>query len=203
MTLTEYFGRHLNGAWQLLRGNEQGLEAFDLSPEGFYRSFWAIAVAFALLVPIFIADHGIGVAFAAETTEVRFAMPLSVYVPTEVFVAAAGWAIFLVLMRSAAQIFGVGGRYSVFVIAYNWSSLLIVCLSLPLATAQLGGLTTWEVNLAIQFTLGLIFLVYSWFVARTALGLSGLDAAAVVALEILIVLLLAYPTEAFYAQFGA
>jgi len=201
MTLPDYFTQHLRGAWRLLRWDVDGLQEFDLTADGFYRSFWAIAAAFVLMVPAFAADHRVGMAFAAHAEDVQFAMPLGVYVATEMGVAAIGWATFLLMMSPAARALGAGDRYAIFVIVYNWASLLVVSLTLPLAVAQLSGIASWDITLAVQFVLALVFLVFSWFVARVALDLEGLDAAAVVALEVVIFVLLAYPTEAFYSSF--
>lgn len=202
MSLTAYIGHHLGGAWRLLWGDADGLEDFDISDEGFQRSFWAILVAFVLLLPNFAADHRAGLSFAAQAENVQFAMPLNVYLATEMTVNVIGWAVFLILMVPVARAFGVSKRYAAYVIAYNWMNLLTVVLVLPLAAAQLMGFVTWDLALAAQLMLGLVFLVYSWFVAKTALGLSGLDAAAVVALETLIFVILSYPAEGLYAQFG-
>jgi len=202
MTATEYFTHHLGGAWRLLWGDADGLEDFDLSDVGFQRSFWAIMVAFVLLLPNFAADHHAGVSFAAQAENVKFDMPLSVYLATEVTVNVIGWAVFLILMVPVARAFGVSARYSRYVIAYNWMNLLTVILVLPLAALELLGFVSWDLALLAQLLLGLIFLVYSWFVAKIALGLKGLDAAAVVALETLIFVILSYPAEGLYARYG-
>jgi len=203
MTLTDYFIRHLHGAWRLLRGDEAGLSELDLSTDGFYRSFWAMAAAFLLAVPGIVADHRAGLAFAAQTPDVNFAMPLSVYVVTEIAVFLIGWGVFLWLMMTVARRFGAADRYGAYVIVYNWASLLMVCIGLPLALAQLGGLITWDLALALQIILGLIFLTYSWFIAVKALQINGWDAGAVVALEILLYIILAMPVERIYAVFPA
>jgi len=203
MMLTDYFTRHLHGAWRLLRGDEAGLSEFDLSTDGFYRSFWAMAAAFALALPGIVADHRAGLAFAAQMPDVQFAMPLRVYAVTEMTAYLIGWGVFLWLMMTVARRFGVANRYGAYVIVYNWASLLMVCISLPLALAQLGGLITWDLALALQIILGLIFLTYSWYIAVKALQINGWDAGAVVALEILLYFILAIPVEKIYAAYGA
>lgn len=202
MTLTEYFSQHVRGAWRLLWWDESGLESFDQSDEGFYRSFGAMGVAFVLLIPVFMADHRAGLEFAAGTPDVRFAMPLTVYLATEFVVGIFGWAVFLMLMVPFARAFGVVDRFVPYVIAYNWTSLLMVSFGFVLALFQLAGLVPWDMALAVQLVFAFVFLLYSWFVAVTALRLPALDAAAVVAMELAIYLVLARPTEALYAQYG-
>lgn len=203
MSPTDYFRDHLFGAWRLLRGDEGGFENFDVSLQGFWRSFWAVAVGFALMVFILIADYRTQIAFAAQSPDYQFAVPQTIFLATEVVTGLLGWIVFLMLMVPFARAFGVASRYVAYVIAYNWASLLIICLSLPLALLVLSGVVSWDVVLPFQLLLAMIFLAYAWFVALAGLGLSRLDAAAVVALETLVFLILSYPARGIYAAFSA
>ena len=195
----DYIRHHLLGAWCLLRGDEGGFDHFDLSQDGFYRSFWAVAFGLVGLVVILVADHRMGLYFAANVPDFDFRVALGPYVGIEALSGLGAWAMFLVLMVPFARHFGVGQNYGRFVIAYNWASLMMILLSLPLAMLGLSGEFSWDAIVFFQLLLGLVFLIYSWFVAYKGLGLGRLDAAAVIALESVVFLLVSYPARGLYA----
>ncbi len=194
----DYFRHHLFGAWRLLRGDETGFDHFDTTEEGFWRSFWALGAAIILTIPLSVADHRLGTVYAEQVEGYAFAAPLSIFLAAEFLTSVVGLIVYLLLMVPFLRAFGVAERYGTFVVAYNWASLLIVLLSLPLSIAGFLGWLSWEAVLPFELVLSLIFLVYSWFIASVALNLSRLDAAAVVALELLVILALGYPVGALY-----
>ena len=56
MFTSDEIARHAGAAWALFKGDRQGIRAFDMSVEGFWRSFGVIV----LLLP------AIGIVMAAE-----------------------------------------------------------------------------------------------------------------------------------------
>jgi hypothetical protein len=202
MTFADDAKRHLFGAWRLLCWDPAGLDHFDLSDRGFYRSFGAIGAAFLLLVVVFVADHRTNITLAQDAPDVTFAVPLAVYVAIEMFLAVLGYAVFVFLMMPLARGLGAEARYAAYVLVYNWTSFLVVLIAFGVAALQLGGVVPWDFALAAQFILAFVFLLYGWFVAQMALGLSRMDAAAVVALETLVFLILTYPATALYAGYS-
>lgn len=184
MLTLDYVGHHLRGAFLLLMGNDEGFDHFDLSYDGFWNSFWALGISLVILVPSFIASHQ--VALATQSADRPFAAPLNVFVIGEWMVALFAWVTFLYVMRWVAVIFGAGGRYATFVITYNWASLLAILIALPVNLAVVVGLAGWDVLLAFEFMLGIVYLVYFWYVYKRTLDLGGLDAAAVVLIEIFV-----------------
>ena len=50
MTLPNYIMSSLIGAWKIVQFNPKAMDYIDVSPEGYWKSFWAIA----LIIPMFI-----------------------------------------------------------------------------------------------------------------------------------------------------
>lgn len=167
-SLSEIAGA-LYGAYRLARLDAQGMRLFDLSIAGFWRSFFAailMAPFFALLVYL----QG-GEDYFADAAIVEFAGYF------------LGWAAFPLAMVAFAHAFDLGRNYIAFMVAYNWSQLVVMVVLLPVTAivvllpipGALAGLALLAVMMAA--------LAYLWFIARTALAISPPLAAAVVALE--------------------
>ena len=50
ISLVDHISLSLNGAWQFIKLNPKAMDHFDISSDGFWKSFWAIA----LVAPIFL-----------------------------------------------------------------------------------------------------------------------------------------------------
>ncbi len=197
-----YIQHHLTGAWQLLRGDEDGLDHFDLTEEGFWRSFGVMVLIVPFLFVSAWAGHGILSEFAATDPTLGLVVPpVSVYMIVELVTTYVGWVAYLMVMVPLARAFGAPNRYSVFVVAYNWANLLILLLFLPLYLSWLFGFLSTDFLLSFEVFLGLAFLVYGWFVAVVSLKASRLDAAAVVATEFVIFLGLNSISRGIYGAF--
>lgn len=164
----------LLGAFQLLRRDRSGLNNFNMTEEGFWRSFFAMA----LVLPMS--------AFAAvlfrESTEVS-SMALASRTSVNLVLQ---WAAFTALMLVYTRSFDLGQRYMRFIIAYNWSSVIATgCMMVPVLLHSLGMLGV-EASLVIVFFIFLAMLAYFWFVAREALETSGYIAAGVVLIDFLL-----------------
>lgn len=155
----------LYGAYRLALFDENGLGFFNISVEGFWRSFFAAVLLspFYLITiwpEIVVTDGGISVWAAV--------VHLATY--------GAGWILFPLVAFFATDILQLGHRFTALVVAVNWSSVLIFGLfTLAVAFAALvqGPLASL---LIVALTAGLI--VYHWFVIKTALDTTSAVAAA-------------------------
>lgn len=176
----------LYGAYRLARLDPQGMRHFDLSIGGFWRSFFAailMAPFFALLILLQAGeDH------FAEAAGAEFA---------GYFV---GWAAFPLVMATFAHAFNLGRSYIAFMVAYNWSQLVVMAVLLPAtAAAVLLPMPPALAGLAL-LTVMAAALAYLWFIARTALEISAPLAAAVVVLEFALTYLIRTGVAAALAQ---
>lgn len=170
--------RSLKGSLRLLQREADGFLALDTSLEGFRRSFAAILLT--------------GPAFIAALADTRLGLGLPVaglfgdigLVLREGAIYVVAWFTFPLLMVGFTRLMQLEDAFGGYVVAYNWSNVIAAAmLGLPAALHALGLATT--AHAIIYSAAFLVVLVhYRWFLARTALRVSGGVAAVVVLAEI-------------------
>lgn len=160
--------RSLLGSLRLLNRDAGGIAAFEVSIAGFWRSFAAIL----LTAPAFV------IALAEDRVEQGLPLEQGLFaspaiVAHEVLISVAGWIAFPLVMIAVARRLGLGPVYVGYVIAWNWSAVLAaLVLAVPAALHALG-LATEGLALLFAFAFSVILIHYRWFLAKTALGVSG------------------------------
>lgn len=149
----------LFGAWRLAHLDPRGMEYFDVSVEGFWRSFWAAAIAgpiYAVVIALKLARQEI------ELDVLRFLLIEAIgYVILWTAYPLAAWYLIAALGRS--------NRYTGYIVALNWANVVQFALTLPVVTliaadglpAPLAGILRLAVLAAVLY--------YHYFIARTAL----------------------------------
>ena len=148
----------LRGFAALLRGDAQALRSFDLSVEGFWRSFWPsllLTIPYVLLLPA--ADPSMPDDAGAIIGQGLLQLVI--------------WFIYLAVMLVFCRAFGLTARYSVFVILYNWGQAVLLLATLPVLALTAAGLLPAGVP---QGWAGLLLLV--WLFAVTRMARIGLGA---------------------------
>jgi hypothetical protein len=165
--------RSLNGAWRLAWLDRSGMRYFNLTVEGFWRSFFAavlVAPGYALLV----AQKLLG-----RSEEFSAVWALVVEITAYVVIWAAFPAVAVVL----TQLLGLARNYSALIIAVNWAAVIqiaafLVAVGLAFVVPPLGSLLLTLATGAILF--------YQWFVIRTALETTGGLALVLVLVDLLV-----------------
>lgn len=171
--------RSLQGAWRLARFDPDGMNYFDLSIEGFWRSFGAAVV----VLPVYV--YFVAVNFDGTDASMTW------FIIVKAMGYGAAWAVFPIVMAGIARILNLTGNYIPFIIASNWASVLQVLLFIPVNTVVgLGGMQSDGGAVLYLFTM-IIVLTYQWFVARTALQTTIGIAAGLVAVDLFLGLLVA------------
>lgn len=167
-------GAGLTGALRLARRDPGGLECFDASLRGFWRSFWAavlVAPAFIIL-DLLSGDIGAG--------------------PRQLAVQVIGyvidWTAFPVLMITIADSLGKWPNYTRYVVAYNWAAVVQMTILLPVA--MLAVLLPSHATMALAQFVTVILLVYRAYVAHVALEVGIGTSAGIVLLDVLLAALL-------------
>lgn len=176
MSLAEATFASLVGAWRLARRDPGGMACFDISVDGFWRSFFALVV----MAPLFLA-------FALLEYRLRFAPPdLGFYLLVETLAYLLDGISFPLVMAFLSQLLGLEHGYVPFVIAYNWSSVLIMALLfVPFALTSLGILPG-EVGALLTLLATIAAVYYRWYVTRVALGAPTLTAVGLVLVNVLL-----------------
>lgn len=177
--------RSLEGAALLARLDRSGMDRFDLSVDGFWRSFMAALVA-APPYLVLLADR-----YEREETGPHIGNVLFI----EVISYALGWIAFPLVAVFLARMLGLGSRYIALVVANNWAAVLQVSL-VALSVIAAGFLPESQQG-PLTLTAILAALAYQWFVIRTALQASGLIALGLVVLDVLMSLMLNLTVDRF------
>lgn len=187
MLTTAEIARSVYGAWRLAHADPQGMAHFDATPEGFWRSFrvaFLLLPAYALLLWMELAlPPPEGSQPAVATGGIRL-------VAIELIAYAISWMAFPLAAHYLAAALGRQREYVGYIVAINWSAVLQTALLLPLAAVNVAGLLPSPVAELLSFAVLVALLAYGWFIARTALGIGGLAAAGLVAVDVLIAVLI-------------
>lgn len=158
------------GAYRLARVDPRGLVYFDATIEGFWRSFYAallVAPAYAILLALDPGDRPV------TAGPVRLVL-------VEGIAYVIGWTAFPLAMVYVAQWLGRSQHYIRYIVAQNWANVLEMALFLSVAAIAAGSAAVAVLPLLAWIAV----LVYEWYIARTALEITGGQAAAVVALSV-------------------
>jgi hypothetical protein len=163
----------LLGAFLLARGDKRGMALMESTPEGAWRSFMAAVIC----LPAFLALRFFTWAEMPEAGGI-FGRPLLAELIGFVF----AWTAFALASRPILQSWGQQAAWPRFIAAWNWSNVVQYLVLLLLAL--LGGLGVPGVVAQVLLLIGLAYAVWiEWFVVRSALQVSSMQAASLVGLD--------------------
>jgi hypothetical protein len=168
------------GAWRLAHLDPSGMQHLDTSPAGFWRSFWAAAViapAYALIVFLRIAER------QASGVTPRILL-------IEIIAYAIGWTAFPLASWYLLSALGKAERYFGYIVAYNWSNTLQICVYVPLTLLERTGALPPVLIGILGMAAVAAILYYQFFIARTALQVDAPIAAGLVFMDVMIAILL-------------
>ncbi|MEG3617145.1 hypothetical protein V5T82_01635 [Magnetovibrio sp. PR-2] len=161
------------GAWRLAKLDAQGRYFFSATVDSFWNSYWVAALVFPLhLLDMVLQfnEHG------AELDPIRF-------YSVEVIAYAMVWFAFPLAMFFITGWIGKQHRFLRFVIASNWTALIVSVVLIPVQLSVSLGLVEGGV-LSFMLAAALVYaFTVGWFVARYTLNLGGLAAVGVVILD--------------------
>jgi hypothetical protein len=167
-------------AARLAQFDARALAYFDTSPKGVFRSFFAAV----LVAPFYALTLATRFGATAEAGDpMRFAL-------SEGIAYVLSWVAFPLIMVDIAQAVDRPGRLYLYICAYNWSLVVQNALILPLAVLVTTGIIPADLGQPLWLTAIAAIMVYIWFVARSALEISGLMAAGIVVLDIIVSLII-------------
>lgn len=151
--------RNLYGAWRLAHGDRQGMAAFDVSAEGFFRSFrvWLFVIPVQVLVFLVLPGG------AGEADPLLLAVAEAVLIVIAWLAYALGAAL---ILRQA----GHERQFAGFMIAYNWAQVLLTVVLVPLVLLLALGGTDSALALLFYWLLQILVIAYIAVIARAATG---------------------------------
>jgi hypothetical protein len=177
------------GCLRLARGDRSGLDCFDRSLDGFWRSFLAAFLGY----PFFLAL----LTMRVSITDWNEAGGITIIL-IETIGYVISWVAFPLVMLSVVRWIGREQRFFDFMVPYNWcqlpQSVLFVGVGLEAATGALSD----PVSQAIEVGAAIAVLVYEWFIARVALETSGGAATLVVLVDLVLGVLITRAAGSLY-----
>lgn len=178
--------RYLTGSWRMMMGRTDGIKLLDISADGFWNSFFAIAIALPALIAGWVT-----IANAIAPSHVAFGVRLAVMLRLAT-VDIGAWVLPLVAFAAAARPAGLADRFAHYVISSNWGSALIVWFMLPPTLMRLFFPETDDYASVVSTCLFIVSMVLSWRLTNIALGKGAGMATAVFAAMFLVSLVVLY-----------
>jgi hypothetical protein len=166
--------RSVQAAWLLARGDTRGLAGFDLSVDGFWKSFAAALVVAPAYVLVLLDQYRV-----TGWPENAWGTSLA-----ELVSFAVGWLAFPLAAIPLTRLLELSQRYVPLIVANNWSAVIQV--ALYTAVVVLGTILPTELRTLTLFSATIMVLVYQWFVIRTALATTGMTAFGLVVIDVLL-----------------
>ena len=177
-----YVQRSIDAAARLALRDTQAMASFDLTADGYFRSF----VAMILALPLYVIRNSewerIILAYK-PSLGVEVAGPSSTLFALYSLDYLLLWLAFPVVMIFVLRFLNLAERYSALVIAYNWGTIVLFLLQVPPITLFRLGLVDAAQALILQVFLFGFALYYRFFSAMTALQSTPSTAMAVALID--------------------
>ena len=176
----------IHGAWRIALMDRNALSYFDVTIDGFWRSFVALGVVAPMYIGFLILSHGKsqGMELPAE------ALPaLEWYIIVKLVAFTAVWLIFAAVMVPISRLLDLSDNYVQYIIVWNWSNVLSMAVILPAVLLFLSGAIAGQAAAMIPMAAQITLFFYGYLVARAGLCCKQLTAIGIVALDFLLTLL--------------
>lgn len=181
-----YARRSIDAAFGLALRDQNAWAGFDLTANGFFRSFAALLIVMPLnvLYEILLTNAIIGKKIAAgQKVTGSFEMSDAVF---SAIALCAQWMIFPIAMIFVLRFLGLAHRYSTLIIAHNWGSVVVFLANIPGFALYAIGLVSADVAFDLAFIVLGLTLYYRFYIAQTALDAGASTAGAITLLDFLL-----------------
>ncbi len=182
--------QYLTGSWRMMTGRPDGIKLLDISADGFWNSFFAIAVS----LPALIAGW-VSFAQTLAPDQSAFGDRLSILLRLAM-VDLGTWVVPLALFALVARPAGLSDRFAHYVISTNWGSALIVWLTLPPTLMRMFFPASGDYAKVIATCLFIVSLVLTWRLTDSALSRGTVTATGVFAAMLVVSLVVLYVLQA-------
>ena len=192
----EETARSLTAAWWLFLNRPDAMRLFDVSLEGFWRSFAAIL----LVAPAYALT-----AIAENQAMLTDALPDNggsgaAYFLDKALTLGLDWISLPIVLALLARPLGITRTYSGFVVARNWASVISILPFAAVALLYLLGIIDADLWSFLSLAFIIVIFRYTFVIARRALGASLGLAAGLVALDFAVSLALSQGIDALFGM---
>lgn len=165
-----YVNRSVDAAFALVMRDRRAWDKFDISVEGFYRSF----AAFFVVLPMNIIADIIATQVNAADRLKQGKPPLEqVYgIADAIFSSVAlcvQWTIFPLAMIMVLRFLGLSHRYTPLIIAHNWGTIVVYLFNMPAFLLFAAGFISADDAITLNLITLVFTLYYRYYTAETAL----------------------------------
>ncbi len=197
----------LYGSWRLLRWDQSGMQRFDATIEGYWRSFSVIAVVLALEFTKQIIFSSFLVSMKSDGHNSMVYELISRFQPNGydpvvgTIIIVVPWIIFPFMMFYVSEKLDRKENYLSYIVSYNWSSLIKMFVVFVVTMIQIFimsqienidgsliqtilGIVMLGISLFSLFAISVVSIVYPIYVAKVALNVKWQVGMGVFALDI-------------------
>ena len=156
----------LTGAWKLFIDRPDAMHYFDVSIDGFWRSFAAILLVLPAYVILMIAER---IVILSEPI-VDPVFGEAAFVTNNSFILILDWIALPIILALVAGPLGVGRNYASYIVARNWCAVLATAPFGVLAILSLIGLIPGGVASVLMLVALIVVIRYYYMITRRALG---------------------------------
>jgi len=177
----------LTGSFLLAKRDERGLQFFDVTIDGFWRSFLVVV----LIAPFYVLYAMQEIEIAHEIN-VQGSVPAANagFVAARISLLVLEWVIFPVAMIFITRLLGLWPRYIPYITIYNWSSLFISLALAPPVVLFFSGIISAQMTATINLFTVLFILYFRWYIAKKVLETATATAVLIVAFDLVFSLLI-------------
>tara|TARA_R110002167_G_scaffold152038_2_gene345863 strand:+ start:97 stop:705 length:609 start_codon:yes stop_codon:yes gene_type:complete len=190
MPIQEEIVRSIFAAWRIARFDAGAMRFFNLSLEGFWRSF----IAAGLILPFYLVLVGLEFSHVAEQIESQLQpsqkamlqVTLFGYASIELLNFAVRWAAWPLLMVPVTRFFKLDANYVPYIIAANWGAVLRFAVMFPIFLLFFFEVLPQQAIGALLVIAYISVLYYEYLLVRAGLQCDWITAAGVVALKFIV-----------------
>jgi hypothetical protein len=167
--------KYLTGAWRLMMGKREGVSLLDVSADGFWNSFFAIAIALPALIVGWVGTvNELAADPAVPVSRLSYMLRLAT-------IDLGAWVLPLIGLAVIASSAGIRDRFVHYVVASNWSSAILAWLMLPAALLRLVTPSDSDAVLSLSLGLFALSMVLTWRLTNAVIAKGAATGSAVFA----------------------
>jgi hypothetical protein len=191
----EEVGHSLTAAWDLFLDRPGAMRNFDVSVDGFWRSFAAVL----LVVPSYLLAVLAERQLAAVTDPAAPLQDGASFVIHNAIGLGLDWVALPLILALLARPLGIARRYPAFVVARNWGAAIAAVPFGIIGLLILLGIAGGELASLLMFAALIIVLRYTFVIARRALEVGIGFAVGIVVLDFVVSLTIALALDGVFA----
>jgi hypothetical protein len=164
--------RALDGTWRLLLNRADAMRFFNVSTDGFWRSFAAIFLVLPFYLLTVLTDREAMLADPATAPD----FDETTFWWIKLLTLAVDWVSLPILLALLAGFLGIRRNYPTFMVVRNWGAVLTIPPFALIALLEQIGIVGSDVALILSLAALGVALRYSYIAARRALAV-GMDVA--------------------------